>query len=139
MKTIAFVLLALCHGAWALEAWDGTYVWQARYGQSKGGSPLVLDYRISLAGPQCRIALDGYQTEETLLCTATADRSTLTLRFASHANGALTNAYGVAVYQPGQALLRLQRLDAKTLRTTWLGLTGLDGKLPQPGIQFRKK
>jgi hypothetical protein len=138
MKASACLLLALCCAAWAADSWDGQYAYTANYGKSAGGSSILLDYRITLSGQQCSVALDGFQTEETLVCTAEQQGPRLTLRFASHAGGALTNIHGVAIYQPGQTLVALERINARTLRTTWLGLRGLDAESPKPGIYFRK-
>jgi len=122
----------------AQSSWDGRYRYSASYGQSAGGGAMVVDYQIDLAGRSCRITLDGFQTDETLLCRAQADGKRLTLHFVSHGDGGPTNAYGVRVYQTDQPLLMLERQDKQPLRTTWLGLKGLDGKTPQAGHYFDK-
>ena len=140
LRALALMALLCGHAAWAQGhgdgSWDGRYRYSANYGKTAGGSAMGVDYQITLAGSACRITLDGFQTEETLLCQAVPDGPRLTLRFVSHCDGAPTNAYGVRVYQSGQPLLMLERPGKQPLRTTWLGLRGLDGKTPKPGHTF---
>jgi hypothetical protein len=139
VKALAILLLTLCSAALARDGWDGRYAWQASYGQTAGGSTMVQDYRLTITGKLCSIAVDGYQTQDKLLCTVAGSADKITLRFASYESGAPTNAYGVQIYRVGQPLIALERLDSTTVKTTGLGLSGLDGKLARPGIQFHKE
>ncbi len=126
-----------------LAAWYGTYVFDGAAGQTAGGSPITYHYTVILrrtaGGPACELHLEGYQQDDKLHCTAEGQHNVLAVAFASYANGALANANGVQVYQPGALLFRLTRPDTGgdgRLMTTWLALHP-DG-MAQAGVFFRR-
>jgi len=132
-----FCTLCLCACAWAQAGWDGRYTYGATYGKTAGGSPVVMDYALKIAGGSCRFSMDGFQTQEELLCSVSGNADKITLLFKSYADGEVLNSHGVAVYKPGQPLFALERKGGKDLWTTWLDMEGPDGKRPAPGRQFR--
>lgn len=135
---LAMVLAVTIGPAWGAD-WAGTYVYEGSFGRTAGGTGITALYEIRIGarpGSDCRITIDGFQTEETLRCIPNEEGSTLTLRFKSHEDGALTNRYGVAVYTPGAPLLALHRMQDGTLETSWLALQPLDAKTPARGRHF---
>ncbi len=119
--------------------WCGTYLFDGATGHTAGGSPITYHYTLSVrpAGHPagCTLRLEGFQQDETLRCAADGGPHTLTVAFRSYANGAVTNAYGVQVYRPGEVLFTLDRAPHGTqpaLRTTWHALhpDGLAGTGP---------
>lgn len=128
----------------AQQEWRGDYVYTASKGSTKGGSPITGDYLVSLTGgsdaPACKIAVSGFQTDEEIVCSVQRGDNSISLQFKSYKSGDIKNAHGVAVYQPGQTLLILERATVNgrtTLITRWQGLKGLDGKIPASGEAFR--
>ena len=142
LRAALVMVLAVAMGpAWGAD-WTGTYAYEGSFGRTAGGTGITALYEIRIGarpGSDCRITIDGFQTEETLLCTANDEGSTLTLRFKSHEDGALTNRYGVAVYTPGAPLLALHRMQDGTLETSWLVLQTLDGRTPARGRHFVRR
>ena len=108
--------------------WCGTYVFDGAVGHTAGGSPITYHYTLSLqqsaAGPRCTLHLQGYQQDEMLRCTTDGGQGAIRIEFAAYANGALVNAYGVHVYQPGESLFELAResADGRRIRTIWRAL-----------------
>lgn len=113
MLDVARIVLALG----ALPAWSGTFELEDVAG------PSVVEFRADLTKASSQhlavITAVGFQTDETILATAREDGADLVLRFKSYANGRLENAYGVAVYKPGDELVRLQRSRAEEARWIW--------------------
>jgi hypothetical protein len=144
------VAWALCAAApaWAdgfgwLAPWYGSYVFDGAAGHTVGGSPIAYHYSLMLrrapAGPTCALHLEGYQQDEMLRCTVHGDRNVLAVAFASYANGALANAYGVRVFQPDALLFRLTRpgsAESAGVMTAWLALHP-DG-VAETGAFFRR-
>lgn len=130
-------LLTLSAGA-QTASWDGRYVHEAVLGRTAGGTAMVIEYEITLRSQaaQCQLTISGFQTDETLLCTAKAQGNSLALHFKSHEDGRLVNAHGVAVYTPGALLLTLERPATGPLITRWHALRGQDGRTPAPGPAF---
>lgn len=64
----------------------------------------------------------------------TGSAQAITVAFRSYGDGRAVNAHGVAVYRPGQPLLRLRRLHRR-LETEMLGL---DADGPRTGALFAK-
>ena len=129
----------------AKQSWSGRYIYEANYGRTAGGTAVTARYTIVIDGKapgKAILTVDGYQSDETLICDTRADANTMTLSFRSYEDGNATNVYGVAVYKPGTALLRLERREGNarsSIVTHWLELTGLDGKKPAAGVYFRRK
>jgi hypothetical protein len=121
---VSLAVQALCVatalGAVPRTSWVGTYTVEDTDGQH------VIDYRIDVVevGSHLRttIRANGFQTHETVLATAEEKDHALLLHFRSYAGGKLENAYGVAVYRPGDELLRIQATGSgasRTLHVVW--------------------
>ena len=134
---------SLCANAMA-GTWDGRYVFTDHIGHTAGGSPMSVEYVVTVTpavARPCFIRMEGFQTDEELLCTARENGNKLVLDFKSYADGSVKNIHGVGVYPVGAPLLTLEWLENKsgrTLRTTWQNLGALDGKPKQPGVYFRQ-
>ena len=75
--------------AWGVD-WTGTYAYEGSFGRTAGGTGVVALYEIRIGAKpvtDCRITIDGFQTDETLLCAAHEEAATLTLRFRSDCRG----------------------------------------------------
>ncbi len=90
-------------------AWYGDYSYTHNAGRTAGGSAIVITYTLHVGEDGCRMQNDGYQTNESLLCTARMDGNTLRIGFRSYQSGAMVTNWGVQVYQPDQRLLSLVR------------------------------
>lgn len=122
--------------------WGGTYVYEAAFGRTAGDTGVTARYELRLdgrPGGECRIAIDGFQLDEELLCTAEVQGDALTLRFRAHGDGAAANRYGVVVYPPRAPLVSLRRAADGTLETLWFALATPDGKVPPRGRRFVRR
>ena len=123
------------------SGWEGRYRYDATYGRTAGGTAIVIRHTIDVTSENATLAAEGYQIDEVLLCDVEAAPTRITLRFRSYSDGSTNNAYGVAMYTPGEALLVLEK-PSNSMRavpvTRWLGYAGLDGIRPSPGVYFRK-
>lgn len=142
---VAFSISIATMAPAAEEGWTGRYVYEADYGRTAGGTPVIVRYTIVFDAKtpgRATLSADGFQTDETLFCDVKADGRVATLSFRGHEDGRLTNAYGVSVFRPGEALIRLERrgsADASSLVTHWLAYRGLDDRRPPAGNYFRKE
>ncbi|WP_407524823.1 DUF5991 domain-containing protein [Methylobacterium oryzisoli] len=139
----ALMLAAALRGAPAGAApdgtgdWAGTYAYAADGGRTAGGSAVVVVHTLRLApasGRPCQLTSSGFQTDTTILCEVTGSAREITVAFRSYGYGRPVNAYGVAVYRPGQPLFRLRR-TGRRFETEMLGL-GADGA--RSGALFAK-
>jgi hypothetical protein len=117
--------------------WDGTWSYEFNAGRNAADTGMVVAYRLDLAPGTCRLHAEGYQTDETIRCAATAAGTTLRISFTSYDDGKTTNKYGVALYKPGAALFTLTRQGAKVL-TTFAAYTLPDDKPHPPGVYFHR-
>lgn len=113
---------------------DYRYVWNG--GRTAGGSGVVVTYDLHLAADGCRISARGYQTDQTIRCTAVPRAGVLDIVFRSFGDGALRNQYGVAVYRPGERLFSLSNRRG-TIWTGWGSYSPWEDDRP-PGRHFRK-
>lgn len=137
-------LLVCLAGAACAAGWGGVYVYEGAFGRSAGGTPILVRYEIHFDDRDgtCHIAIEGFQTEEELLCEGLVVGNGLTLRFRSYGDGSMANRHGVALYRPGAPLLELRRAGkggADGIETRWVGLRTLDGKAPEPGRYFMRR
>lgn len=142
LRAVIGLLLAVAVGpAWGVD-WTGIYAYEGSFGRTAGGTGVVALYEIRIGAKpvtDCRITIDGFQTDETLLCAAHEEAATLTLRFRSYEDGKSVNRYGVTVYAPGAPLIALHRMPDGTLETSWLALRTLDGGTPPRGRYFVRR
>ena len=106
--------------------WAGGYPYSYDGGRTAGGSPIVIEYRLGIAadpkGKACRLDIEGFQTNRTILCSLAGSENEATVRFESYGDGSTVNAYGIREYEVGQGLLALRRAGGKLL-TEWLKLS----------------
>src|SRR5512139_3143079 len=126
----------------ANEDWYGDYSYTASYGNTYGGSPIIVRYtvRIRTEQQECEIEITGFQVFEEIVCSTKAKGRSLMLLFQSYKSGEVKNAYGVQIYRVGQPLLTFEhatRNGRRVLITHWNGITGADGKRPRDGEKFK--
>jgi len=136
------VLTALCAAAAPAApepgaGWYGRYLYTYEGGETAGGSPIAVRYRLDLGRGSCLLRAEGFQTDEAIRCVAVPVGGGLAVRFRSFADGSVENMYGVAEYRPGATLLTLRRLRGRLL-TRWAGYSLPDGKVRPEGIYFRR-
>jgi hypothetical protein len=108
--------------------WDG--------GHTAGGTSIVITYDLTLGPRSCQLTAQGFQTHEEIRCeVANTDGATI-VRFLSYSDGKVVNRYGVAIYKPGQELLRLRAGSGGVLLTELLALKPDEGAFP-PAVRFK--
>jgi len=116
--------------------------WQKRYqyedceGTTVGGSPACETYDLYLnaAKHSCRLTIEGYQTDEHIICSALTDMIRIDIRFKSYSDGKTVNAYGVSEYPVGSSLFTLLRSGGRVI--TELHSMRPSDKLPIVGNYF---
>jgi hypothetical protein len=108
--------------------WDG--------GRTAGGTGIVITYDLTIGPRSCQLTALGFQTHEEIRCEVANANGATTVRFVSYSDGKVVNRYGVAVYKPGQELLRLRAGSAGVLLTELLALKPDDGVFP-PAVRFK--
>jgi hypothetical protein len=112
-----FMLATACMASSTDNVWHGEYSYSASGGQTAGGSQIMLEITLKIE-PQgtkevCELTLEGYQKDETILCTTAIDNSRLALQFKSYADGRVVNKYDVAKYKVGETLFSLENIATK--------------------------
>lgn len=110
------------------EQWHGTYKYEALPGENVAEDQVIIEYSFILAKDKCRVIIQGYQTDEKILCVTAESGNDLQVKFKSYLDGATTNIYGVEVYPANSMLFKLTRAD-NALITTW-GTLSPDESLP---------
>ncbi|MGH7813522.1 MAG: DUF5991 domain-containing protein [Candidatus Binataceae bacterium] len=131
-RALLMCILALLAGTvTALGAapilWQSRYLYEADYGKNAAGTGMVVEYRLTVNGPEDTAILteEGYQTDETIYCNVTYTGENASFYFKSFGGGRIENQYGIIEYQPGQLLFVLERPEAqefKGLITHWKAL-----------------
>lgn len=123
------------------KAWDGVYAYTHDGGRTAGGSPIVVTWRLTLKDGACQLHGEGFQTLETLECSAAPARpggsEALEVRFLRYPPPAVGNRFGVAVYKPGEPLFVLSRTRGRLL-TRWTGFVPDEGVSRTPAPFFSK-
>lgn len=133
---LALVVAGYPVGASA-STWSGQYAYSASHGKTAAGTPVIIDYTLTLGQhpmTDCQLVVQGYQVNEAIRCEATLSDGHLDVRFRSYGNGRVTNQYGVAVYPPKAVLFSL-KCQNKALITHWRALAPGD-QLPKSGHYF---
>ncbi|MFC3712043.1 DUF5991 domain-containing protein [Sphingoaurantiacus capsulatus] len=134
--TAAIAALAASAAIAAPAAWNGKYVFEEALGPNLTKTiNLFVTHELTLSPTDCRIKAQGYQTDETILCTAAPKGQGLELRFKSYGDGKTVNKYGTKIYTVGEPLLTLSKPGGK-LTTTWQSYT--PNKKSPPGAYFKK-
>lgn len=121
----------------APAGWVGNYVYEEALGPNltKTVNQFVT-HRLSLTASDCRIKLQGLQTDEEIRCTAQPRGDAVELRFKSYGDGKTVNKYGTKIYEVGQPLLTLSKRGDR-LTTSWQNYRMSTKKSP-PGVYFKK-
>ncbi|MES3154071.1 DUF5991 domain-containing protein [Sphingomonas faeni] len=115
--------------------WAGTYTYAFNGGANAAGTETVVTYTLNLSAASCKLTAEGYQTDETVLCSTKPIADGIDVAFKSYADGGLTDKYGNAVYSVGDPLFSLQRKDGRIL-THWKGYPLPDDKPHPIGVYF---
>lgn len=120
MRSIALVMglmIAACVGNDAIGQWDGEYQYSAYGGQTGGGSPITMRLTLTIkkfsSNGSCLLHAAGFQTLETIVCTATENGKKLDVNFKSYDDGRVLNGYDVARYKVGELLFTLEEVEGK--------------------------
>lgn len=119
------------------SGWDGVYTYTHDGGRTAGGSPILVTWRLTLTPDGCELHGEGFQTLETLACSAHPTAAGLEVRFLRYPPPGDGNRFGVQVYKPGQPLFVLSR-SGRRLLTRWTGFTPDEGATRVPAPFFRK-
>lgn len=124
--------------------WSGGYTYTYDGGRTAGGSPILVEYRLGIAadpkGKACRLDIEGFQTNQTLLCRLSGSESDATVRFESYGDGSTVNVHGVKEYEVGEGLIALSRTADGRVVTEWLKISPDDTeKFERPGVFFLRK
>jgi Family of unknown function (DUF5991) len=95
----------------AIQPWAGAYEYVDSAGPTAGGTEVVVTYRLEIPQStprQATLRIVGFQADETLRCDVSGTRTEIAVGFRGYADGRLTNAFGVSVYQPNAVLFTLQ-------------------------------
>ncbi|MCJ2081238.1 DUF5991 domain-containing protein [Methylobacterium sp. J-090] len=107
------------------RSWAGTYVFEHSAGRTAGGSPIVVAYRLDLVPGRgtrdCLLRVEGFQTNETIVCKLRGDANSVSVDFHTYGDGRIVNAYGTKRYDVGAPLFSMERSGA--LVTRWQALT----------------
>lgn len=101
--------------------WEGDYLYQDHVGKTVGGSPIVVDMKLSIKVGSCLLANNGYQVSEKIVCKAVSNSTGKQITFVSYSNGKIENEFGVKQYQVGEVLFGLEQSQDSVL-TTWHSL-----------------
>ena len=119
-----------------MAQWNGVYKYDAMLGENVAEDKIIIEYELVLKDGDCKLSVQGYQTDETLLCTVEEHGVDLNIKFNSYADGSTENIYGVAIYPPNSTLFQLTSTP-DSLITTWGSLLPDDSH--SSGKYFIKK
>jgi hypothetical protein len=115
-------------------AWYGDYVYEHFAGETAGGSSINFTYRLHLGDDGCRIDIEGYQTDQHIVCTARMQGQSLLIAFRSYPDGRTVNAHGVRVYPVGGHLLTLVH-STRGMVTRWNEALRPEGRVPNISLR----
>ncbi|MCJ2036644.1 DUF5991 domain-containing protein [Methylobacterium sp. J-068] len=127
----------------APRAWAGSYLYEHDSGRTVGGSPILVSYRLEIAPGRghrdCLLRIEGFQTDETIVCKASGTDEAVSVAFHTFGDGRTVNAYGTRLYDVGAPLFELRR-GAGAVLTQWRGLNPSGaGATPPAGAYFTRK
>jgi hypothetical protein len=125
--------------AQSIATWYGRYVWEEPLGRVGGpgrdGVAIFVTRTLTLgaaAGPTgCLLKSEGYQTFETMRCTATPAQGTLTIKFYRTVEGRFVR------HRLGETLFTMQRTP-RGLTTSLRALRPTSDRTPGYGRLFRR-
>lgn len=118
-KEILLAALMLNYSACTVSApFEGEYSCVEILGDAASPPVPVIEYVLKVAGDRCEITANGFQTQESIKCSAVEKDGRLLINYRSYHDGSTKNAYGVSVYKNEESLLSIERDDQKLL-TRW--------------------
>ncbi|KQP88408.1 MULTISPECIES: DUF5991 domain-containing protein [unclassified Methylobacterium] len=123
--------------------WAGSYVYEHDGGRTVGGSPIVVTYRLDIApgrgNRDCVLRIEGFQTNETIVCKAAGTVDSIMVSFHTFGDGRIVNAYGTRLYDVGTNLFEIRRVG-EAVSTQWRALnpSGAGSSAPA-GTSFARK
>lgn len=130
-----FVMLYVA-GCQSEDVWKGSYLYEDELGVNAPGTPMIVDYQLTVGASVCLLDINGYQTEEHILCSSSISSNRLDVQFQSYSDGGMTNIFGVERFGVGEVLFRFEK-NGKVLRTTWEGLKP-DGVQEKTDVYFSR-
>ena len=115
--------------------WATHYVYSYAAGANAAGTGVVVDYDLVLAPSKCVFTAEGYQTDDTIRCTARATGDKVDIAFKSYGDGTTKDARGASEYSVGETLFSLERRGGSVL-THWRGYPAPDDKPHPPEVDF---
>lgn len=133
----ATVIRSMVLASGQAATWSGRFGYEFSDGENVAGTAVVVTYELTVTPTSCTFSAEGYQTEETILCTVRTVANGIEVRFRSYGNGAVADKYGNNDYSVGDPLFALERRGGKLL-THWKGYSLPDGKAHRVGVYFRR-
>lgn len=127
----------------AAGAWAGSYLYEYDGGRTVGGSPILVSYRLDIApgrgNRDCLLRIEGFQTDETIVCKISGSGDTVAVAFHTFGDGRTVNAYGTRLYEVGAPLFEMHR-SAGAVLTQWRGInpSGAGATAPAGTFFIRK-
>ncbi|MDK9783072.1 hypothetical protein KIT90_16935 [Vibrio sp. B172a] len=118
-ELLSTLLLSFAASASLTPSWDGNYRCELDLGENAAGQSTWAEYELSISKDSCSLEAKGFQLDESIVCSTSAQGDRLDVQFKSYSNGDLSNLYGVQVYRVNETLLSLER-EQKALLTHWL-------------------
>ncbi|WHQ68588.1 DUF5991 domain-containing protein [Methylorubrum extorquens] len=133
-KSAAFILflpLFACAEAHSEQSpydiWSGRYVYDSDGGRTVGGSAITATYTLSIRPANqpsnCELSVDGFQTNQHIICSLEGTKDHIRIAFKSFGDGRLVNAFSISEFQSGEPLFDLEWAKGRLL-TRWIGLLG---------------
>ncbi|MGU3360514.1 DUF5991 domain-containing protein [Methylobacterium sp. M6A4_1b] len=127
----------------APRAWAGRYLYEHDGGRTVGGSPIVVTYQLDIApgrgNPDCLLRIEGFQTDETIVCKASGTAESVAVVFHTFGDGRTVNAYGTRLYEVGTDLFEMRR-GGDAVLTQWRALNPSGaGSAAPAGTYFTRK
>ncbi|WP_052447996.1 DUF5991 domain-containing protein [Vibrio rotiferianus] len=116
---LSTLLLSFTASASLPPSWDGNYRCELNLGENAAGQSAWAKYELSISEDSCSLEAQGFQLDESIVCSTKAQGDRLDVQFKSYSNGELSNLFGVQVYRVKETLFSLEK-EHKGLLTHWL-------------------
>lgn len=118
-ELLSTLLLSFAASASLTSSWDGNYRCELDLGENVAGQSTWAEYELSISKDSCSLEAKGFQLDESIVCSTSAQGHRLDVQFKSYSNGDLGNLFGVQVYRVNETLFSLER-EQNGLLTHWL-------------------
>jgi hypothetical protein len=100
-------------------SWEGNYFCEAELGSTAGGSAVIVEYDLKIAGDGCLLTINGFQVSESIVCKVQTNEDEIIINFSSYENGSTKNIHNIEVYKVGSTLFSLKKHTEK-ITTQWV-------------------